>query len=134
MLPECIIFDESTSMLDPSGRREVMQTIESLNRERGITIIHITHDMTEAALADRVIVLSDGRVCLDGAPDEIFTRVEELRAVSLDVPQSTALLYSLSDLGVRLPERTLDAAACAGYIKSELMRLGVKIPAADGEK
>lgn len=126
MLPECIIFDESTSMLDPSGRREVMNTILSLNRERGITIIHITHDMAEAALADRVIVLSDGRVCLDGEPDDIFARVEELRAVSLDVPQSTALLYELRGLGLRLPTKTLDAAACAHYIKSELERLGWK--------
>lgn len=123
MLPECIIFDESTSMLDPSGRREVMNTILKLNRERGITIIHITHDMSEAALADRVIVLCDGRVYLEGRPNEIFARVEELRAVSLDVPQSTALLYELRDCGVRQPSETYDAARCAAYIKSELDRI-----------
>ncbi len=123
MLPECVIFDESTSMLDPSGRREVMNTILSLNRGRGITVIHITHDMSEAALADRVIVLSDGRVRLDGAPDEIFARVEEMRSFSLDVPQSTALLYELRGAGFLMPERTMSAAACARYIKDELSRL-----------
>ena len=123
MLPECIIFDESTSMLDPSGRGEVMNTIETLNRERGITIIHITHDMSEAVRADRVIVLSDGRVYLDGTPDEIFSRVEELRSVSLDVPQSTQLLYALRGCGIRQPEGIYDAADCARYIKRELERL-----------
>lgn len=124
MLPECIIFDESTSMLDPSGRREVMNTIEKLNRERGITIIHITHDMAEASRADRVIVLSDGRVYLDGKPNDIFSRVEELRAVALDVPQSTALLHTLRGNGIRQPDGTFDAASCAGYIRDELDRLG----------
>ena len=124
MLPECIIFDESTSMLDPSGRREVMNTIVELNRERGITIIHITHDMMEAALADRVIVLSEGRVYLDGTPDDIFSQADALRAVSLDVPQSTALLYALREYGVRQPGGIYDAASCARYIKGELERLG----------
>ncbi len=124
MLPECIIFDESTSMLDPSGRREVMDTILKLNRERGITIIHITHEMEEAALADRVVVFSEGRVCLDGKPGEIFSRAEELRAVSLDVPQSTALLYELRGLGVRQLPETPDAGACARHIRDELLRLG----------
>ena len=123
MLPECIIFDESTSMLDPSGRRDVMNTIETLNRERGITIIHITHDMSEAARADRVIVLSDGSVFLDGTPDSVFSKIEELRSVSLDVPQSTQLLYALRDCGVRMPDGTYDAASCARYIKGELERL-----------
>ncbi len=128
MLPECIIFDESTSMLDPSGRREVMDTILKLNRQRGITIIHITHDMAEAAAADRVIVLSEGRVCLDGTPDDVFSRTEELRAVSLDVPQSTALIYELRGLGVRPAVGTPDAAACARHIRDELLRLGVSLP------
>ena len=126
MLPECIIFDESTSMLDPSGRREVMNTIEKLNRERGITIIHITHDMAEAARADRVIILSDGRIYLDGKPNDIFSRVEALRAVALDVPQSTSLIYALRGCGIRQPDDTFDAAACAVYIRDELDRLGIR--------
>ena len=127
MTPECIIFDESTSMLDPSGRRDVMDTIKYLNRERGITIIHITHDMSEAAMADRVVVLSDGEVFLDGEPSVIFSKPDELRSVALDVPQSTSLLHELGGriAGFRVPDRTMDAKSCASYIKSELERLGL---------
>lgn len=127
MTPECIIFDESTSMLDPSGRRDVMDTIKYLNRERGITIIHITHDMSEAAMADRVVVLSDGEIFLDGEPSVIFSKPDELRSVALDVPQSTSLLHELGGriAGFRVPDRTMDAKSCASYIKSELERLGL---------
>lgn len=100
MEPECIIFDESTAMLDPVGRSEVMQTIASLNREKGITVIHITHNMNEAVLADRVIVMDDGRVILDGTPTEVFSHVEELKAAGLGVPQVTELFYTLAAQGI----------------------------------
>ena len=100
MLPECIIFDESTAMLDPIGREEVMQTIEKLNKEKNITVILITHYMDEAARADRVIVLDGGCVILDGQPNDVFVKVNELRQAGLDVPQSTDLLNRLADRGI----------------------------------
>ena len=91
MKPRCMIFDESTAMLDPVGRKEVLETIEKLNREEGITVISITHYMDEAARADRVIVLSDGRLLLDGTPGEVFTHSDTLRKAGLDLPQCTAV-------------------------------------------
>ncbi len=123
MMPECIIFDESTAMLDPVGRKEVMETIGRLNRERGITIIHITHDMSEAALADRIIVLDHGSVYLDGTPAEVFSHVPELRSIGLDVPQSTALLYELSLHGFDFPKGVFSARGAAEHIASEIKRL-----------
>lgn len=116
MRPDCIVFDESTAMLDPSGRHEVIETMERLNREEGITVLHITHYMEEAARADRVIVINDGRVLMDGAPAEVFSRVSELREVGLDVPQGTALLYELSLAGIPLPAGVTDAEKCADAI------------------
>jgi len=104
MLPECIVFDESTAMLDPSGRKEVMNTIISLNRDRGITVLHITHNMDEAVLADRVIVIDDGVIFLDGTPREVFSHVGELQSVGLDVPQVTELLHELSLDGITMPD------------------------------
>jgi energy-coupling factor transport system ATP-binding protein len=95
MKPRCMIFDESTAMLDPVGRREVLETIEKLNREEGITVISITHYMDEAARADRVIVLSDGRLLLDGTPGEVFTHSDTLRKAGLDLPQCTAVAQYL---------------------------------------
>lgn len=112
MKPECIVFDESTAMLDPSGRHEVIETMEKLNREEGITILHITHYMEEAARADRIVVINDGAVLLDGAPTEVFSRVDELRAVGLDVPQGTALLHELSLLGLDLPRGLTGVESC----------------------
>ncbi len=112
MMPDCIIFDEATAMLDPLGRQEVMATIESLNRERGITIIHITHYMEEAARAGRVVVISDGEVKMDGTPREIFTHVDELREMGLEVPQATELLYELRQAGYDLPEVALTHEEC----------------------
>lgn len=97
MRPKCIIFDESTAMLDPSGRREVLDTIRKLNREEGITILNITHYMNEAAEADRVIVINDGVVLMDGTPDEVFSRREELCAVGLEVPQCAELISRLRE-------------------------------------
>ena len=88
MEPECIVLDEATAMLDPSGRREVLDTVHRLNRERGITVVHITHHMSEAEDADRVIVMNDGVVAMDGAPREIFSRVEELQALGLAAPDT----------------------------------------------
>ena len=108
MLPECIIFDESTAMLDPSGRKEVMNTIQMLNRDRGITILHITHNMNEAINADRVIVINDGEIYLDGKPRDVFSHVVELQSIGLDVPQVTELLYELKCDGVNVPVNILN--------------------------
>lgn len=108
MMPECILFDESTAMLDPMGRAEVMKTIEMLNREKGITVLTITHNMEEAVLADRVLVLDQGKIVLDGTPKEVFSRVETLHALGLTVPQVTELFYSLRGSRVRLPDDVLD--------------------------
>ncbi len=95
MLPRCILFDESTAMLDPRGRAEVMATIEKLHREKGITVLLITHNMDEAVRADRVVVIADGKVEMDGTPREIFAKVDELFALGLAVPQSTELAARL---------------------------------------
>ena len=117
MMPRCIIFDESTAMLDPIGRREVMETMEKLNRESGITVIHITHYMDEAVRANRVIVINDREVYMDGTPREVFSRVEKLRSVGLEVPQSGELLYELSAHGIQgLPTDCLNEKECAEAI------------------
>jgi energy-coupling factor transport system ATP-binding protein len=100
MKPECIILDEATSMLDPIGRKEVLAVLRKLNKEDNITIIHITHHMDEAALANRVIVIDNGNIVLDGTPQEVFTRVEEIKSLGLDVPQVTELMYSLKKHGI----------------------------------
>lgn len=113
MLPECIVFDESTAMLDPRGRAEVMDTIERLNRENGITVLHITHNMDEAVRADRVIVINDGKLCIDGTPKEVFSSVEQLRLVGLDVPQVTELMYELENYGFSVDHTELDEEKCA---------------------
>ncbi|MBQ2735489.1 MAG: energy-coupling factor transporter ATPase [Clostridia bacterium] len=102
MMPKCIIFDESTAMLDPNGRKEVLETIRMLNRDYGITILNITHYMNEAAEADRVIVMNDGLVLMDGTPDEVFSKRETLTSVGLEVPQCSALIHELRRLGVKL--------------------------------
>ena len=99
MMPRCIIFDESTAMLDPSGRAEVMETIKKLNRDHGITVLHITHNMNEAIDADRVIVINDGEVFADDIPQRVFSRVEDLQRIGLDVPQVTELIYELKRSG-----------------------------------
>ena len=104
IMPECIVFDESTAMLDPSGRKEVMDTIERLNRERGITVITITHNMEEAVRADKVVVIDNGRIVKEGAPREVFSHPEELWSLGLTVPQVTELFDMLICLGARLPE------------------------------
>lgn len=126
MEPECIIFDESTAMLDPTGRAEVMSTMGKLNRERGITVINITHNMNEAVLADRVVVINDGRVFLSGTPQEVFSRVDSLRMVGLDVPQGAELLRELSERGFDFPAGCLDGDRCAELIMNEYAHLSGK--------
>ncbi len=117
MMPECIIFDESTAMLDPLGRREVLDTISTLNREHGITILNITHYMNEAALADRVVVVNDGEIIMDGTPDEVFARRDELRLVGLEVPQCSEAVHRLRAAGIPLDSKKLSVVeACADQI------------------
>ena len=120
MMPKCIIFDESTAMLDPRGRREVTDTMEKLNRENGMTVLHITHYMEEAARADRVIVISDGKILMDGTPREVFSRVEPLVACGLEAPQGTELLYELSLCGCPLPSGRITVAECADALEGLL--------------
>ncbi|MGL4736369.1 MAG: energy-coupling factor transporter ATPase [Cellulosilyticaceae bacterium] len=103
MRPECIVFDEATAMLDPIGRRQVMETMERLNKEYGITIIHITHYMQEVVKADRVIVMEKGKVILEGTPRTVFQNVEAIKAIGLDVPDTTYLVYLLNKQGFDLP-------------------------------
>ncbi len=113
MKPRCVVLDEPTAMLDPTGRREVMETIKTLNAESGVTVVLITHHMDEAAQAQRVVVMADGRIVSDGTPREVFQRVEELRAVGLAVPETVELLYELRKEGLDLPLDALSGDECA---------------------
>ena len=118
-----MILDEATAMLDPRGRKEVIDTVLILNREKGITVLHITHHMDEAALADRVVVIDDGRVLLDGTPGEVFSKVGLMQSVGLEVLPQTELLYELTQCGLPLPDHVTDAEECArvifGYYQSQ---------------
>ena len=116
MAPECVVLDEATAMLDPAGRREVLSAIRTLNRERGITVVLITHHMDEAMDADRLIVMNDGRLVMDGTPAEVFVRVEELRAMGLAAPDTVELLYALRQDGMDVPLDALTVDACADAI------------------
>lgn len=116
MLPDCMIFDEATAMLDPIGRREVLATIEELNRDKGITVLAITHYMNEAAKADRVIVLDDGEILMSGTPAEVFARPELLKKAGLDVPQCSALAYELRKMGIPLEGDCYSTELCADLI------------------
>ncbi|QCX33867.1 energy-coupling factor transporter ATPase [Caloramator sp. E03] len=107
MRPECIILDEPTAMLDPSGRKEVLDTIKRLNKEEGITIVLITHFMEEAVEADRVVVMEDGKIILEGSPKNVFSRVEEIKRLGLDVPEMTELAYELRKSGIKVREDIL---------------------------
>ncbi|WP_455526709.1 energy-coupling factor transporter ATPase [Huintestinicola sp.] len=121
MKPDCIVLDEPTAMLDPAGRREVMKTIKRLNRENGVTIVLITHYMDEAAQADRVVVMDSGKVILDDIPSEVFSNVEKLREVGLDVPQSTQLMYLLQKSGRKDADtHIITEEACADYLEKLL--------------
>ena len=122
MEPECLVLDEPTAMLDPIGRREVLGVVEELRRERGITVILITHHMDECIGADRLIVMSHGAVIEDGTPREVFSRVEKMRAVGLDVPETTELIYGLNAAGCELPLTALTVDECADAIAAYLKR------------
>ena len=102
-----MIFDEPTAMLDPIGRRDVMKSILALNREKGITVVHITHFMEEAAMADRILVISDGSAVIEGSPREIFVQIERLRSLALDVPEMTQLADMLRRSGIDIPRDIL---------------------------
>ena len=116
MAPECVVLDEATAMLDPSGRREVLSAIRALNRERGITVVLITHHMDEALNADRLIVMNDGRLAMDGTPAEVFTQVDALRAMGLAAPDTVELLYGLRQGGMDVPLDALTVEDCAAAI------------------
>ena len=116
MKPECIVLDEATAMLDPIGRSEVISTIERLNRDEGITVVLITHHMNEAEHADRVIVMNEGRVAMDGAPREVFAQVEKLKSIGLTVPDTVELLYELRGAGCDLPLTAITVDECADAI------------------
>ena len=120
MLPECIVLDESTAMLDPMGRREVLNVVEGLHREKNITVVLITHHMNEAENADRVIVMNDGRLVMDGTPKEVFSRAEELREIGLAVPDTVALLRELKANGVDVPTDAITVRDCADVIMNAL--------------
>lgn len=112
MRPDCIILDEPTAMLDPCGREEVMKTIKMLRKEYGITIVLITHYMNEAVQADRVVVMDEGEIILDDTPENVFTKPELLRAVGLDVPQSTEVLWELNKAGIPVPVNAINEVSC----------------------
>ena len=116
MEPECIVLDEATAMLDPAGRREVIDTVRRLNRERGITVVLITHHMAEAESADRVIVMNDGQVAMDGAPHEVFAQVEKLHQLGLAAPDTVELLHLLREAGIDVPLTGLTVDECADTI------------------
>ena len=123
MRPRCIVLDEPTAMLDPHGREEVISTIERLNREMGITVVLITHHMTEAIRAQRVIVMDTGRILADGTPKEVFPQVELLESVGLTVPATTKVLYALNQAGFDLPFDALSTEECAQVL---LAAIGAK--------
>ena len=113
MKPRCIVLDEPTAMLDPVGRGEVLDTVTRLNRQEGITVILVTHHMEECIGANRLLIMADGRVIMDGSPREIFPRVEEMEAAHLGVPDTTQLLYALNRAGCSLPLEAITAEECA---------------------
>ena len=122
MQPDCIVLDEPTAMLDPRGRTEVLDTIHRLNREKGITIVLITHYMDEAVGADRVVVMDDGGILTQGTPREVFSQVELLKDHQLDVPQSTELIYRLKAEGLSLPDGVLNIGECVAALEPLLNR------------
>lgn len=117
MQPQCVVLDEPTAMLDPQGRREVLDTIERLNREKGITVILITHHMDEAVRAGRVIAMSEGKIIADGTPQQVFAQEKLLRSVGLDVPQTEQLLLALRARGVDIPTDALTPGQCARLLR-----------------
>jgi energy-coupling factor transport system ATP-binding protein len=126
MQPDCIVLDEPTAMLDPQGRHEVLETISRLNREQGLTVVLITHYMEEAALADRVVVMEEGHILMQGRPRDVFSRVEELRQVGLDVPPPAELCHELRKMGVPLPEGVLTPEECVQALSLFLEEANVR--------
>ena len=122
MEPDCIVLDEPTAMLDPRGRDEVLSTVHRLNREKGITVVLITHYMDEAVGADRVVVMDDGRILTQGTPREVFSQVTLLKEHQLDVPQATELVWRLRQEGCDLPECALSAQECVADLEPLLGR------------
>ena len=120
MEPKCIILGEPTAMLDPRGRREVMEPVMKLNREKRITVVLITHHMDEAAKADRVVVLSKGKVAADGTPKEVFSQVELLHSIGLAAPETVELCYELNQMGFDLPLTCLEPEECAQILYDSL--------------
>ncbi len=120
MRPDYIVLDEPTAMLDPIGRREVMDTIQRLCREEGITIVLITHFMREAAEADRVLVMEKGAICMEGKPETVLTKRDQMIQVGLDVPQATELLYQLQAGGMQVNKETMEMDACVDAILSQM--------------
>lgn len=118
MRPDCIVLDEPTAMLDPKGRKEVMDTIQHLKKQYGITIVLITHYMEEAAQADRVVVMNDGTILYDDRPEQVFSHVEALQAIGLDVPQVTELTYLLRKAGMDLPAQIIREEDCIQAISA----------------
>ena len=126
MRPKCIVLDEPTAMLDPRGRKEVMETIHKLNKEYGITVVLITHYMDEAAQCDRIIVMDSGKVILDDTPKKVFSHVRELKNVGLDVPQTSELIYEFLKEGYNLPKDVLTEEECIKAITTLFRRKGIK--------
>ncbi len=120
MLPKCMVLDESTAMLDPRGRQDVLDTVERLRVELGMTLIHITHYMDEAARADRILVIHDGSLLLDGTPAEVFSNVDLLHSIGLEAPQGTELLHELKKAGYPLPDGCVDVESCARAVAALL--------------
>ena len=118
MEPECIVLDEPTAMLDPKGRKEVLDTVIKLNKEKGITVILITHFMEEAESADRVLIISDGNIISDGTPCEIFSQVDKVKSAGLSVPQTTDLLYKMKLAGFDVENNVISADECANVISN----------------
>lgn len=116
MRPDCLVLDEATAMLDPRGREKVMETIHHLNKDFGITVVSITHYMEEAAQADRVLVMSEGHVVMEGTPKEVFSQTEKVRSLRLDVPQAAELRDELVKAGLNLPEGIITEDECAAAL------------------
>ena len=123
MEPECIILDEPTAMLDPQGRREVMKTIKDLNKTKGMTVVLITHYMDEAAMADRIVVMEKGEAIIDDVPKKVFSQVEKIKSIGLDVPQVTELVFRLKSFGIDLPDDIITVEECKQAILDKLKGL-----------
>lgn len=121
MKPKCIILDEATSMLDPVGRKDLMEVLKRLNKEENITIIHITHHMDEASMADRLIVIDEGRIVIDGSPAQVFSNVEEIKELGLDIPQITELFYELNKEGYKFPLGVLDVEEASKVLSTYIL-------------